>query len=593
LIRIHRVYSTALPVDQHRIEQIQQIFRQNFPAVAEYAATIPDKIAHPFEYGYLSVAFVSETAAGRVRGFSLFNHFPEINASLLDFIAVRKEIRGGGIGSALYEATRDYLVSVKSRGLYLESLTDDPKLVTDPAELQENRKRLAFYEGYGAMPVAETEYETPIDDSPAPLLLFDPLGRQSPLGRAEARAAVRLILNRKYSHLVDAGYIDKVVKSFVHDPVRFRPPRYARTSVTASNKKGPEVRIARPFALVSSDRHQIHHVRERGYVERPARVQAILNAVSALDLFETIPIRHFGEERIRRVHDSDLVSYLKNVCQTFNNNRPVYPYVFPIRRPDRKPRELAVRAGYYCIDTFTPLDRNAYVAARESVDVALTAAETLVEDGPRMAYGVCRPPGHHSETRTFGGFCYFNNSAIAAHYLSGYAHVALLDLDFHHGNGAQDIFYRRNDVLTVSIHGHPNYAYPYFSGFADEKGEGPGSGYNFNYPLPENTPPETYLETLARALRRVRGYNPGFLVVSLGFDTMKGDPTGAFLLTPDTLKQMGRAVAALNRPTLVLQEGGYSLRNLRRGAVAFFSGFAEPLVSRDPALLPDKKTRNS
>ncbi len=593
MIRIHRVYSTALPIDQHRIEQIQEIFRQSFPEVAESSATIPDKIAHPFAYGYLSVALVSEAATGRVSGFSLFNHFPDINAALLDFIAVQRGHRGGGIGGALYEATREYLISMKSRGLYFEALPDDPILVADAVELRENRKRLSFYEGYGVFPVIETDYETPIDESPAPFLLFDPLGRQSPLGRSEARSAVREILERKYGHLVDAAYIDKVVRSFRHDPVRFRQPRYIRNSDTVSAKQPPHGRLERPFVVVSSTRHQIHHVRERGYVERPARVNAILDAVSTLDLFETLPPRHFGEERIRKVHNSGLVSYLREVCRTFTDSRPVYPYVFPIRRPERKPRDLAVRAGYYCIDTFTPLDRNAYVAAREAVDVALTAAEILVRRGPRMAYGVCRPPGHHSEAKSFGGFCYFNNAAIASQYLSTFARVALLDIDFHHGNGSQDIFYQRSDVLTVSIHGHPNYAYPYFSGFADENGEGPGKGYNFNYPLPENTAADVYLDTLSRALKRIRDYDPGFLVVSLGFDTMKGDPTGAFLLTSDTLKQMGQAVSALNRPTLVLQEGGYSLRNLRRGALGFFSGFAKPLFSGDTGSRTEKKTRTS
>ena len=593
MIRIHRVYSTALPIDQHRIEQIQTIFLEHFGEVAEYAKTIPDKIANPFAYGYLSVALVSESGVGKVTGFSLFNHFPEINASLLDFLVVRRETRGGGIGGALYEATREYLIGIGSKGLYLEALPDDPEVVSDPNKVRENRKRLRFYAAYGALPVTGTEYETPIDDSPAPLLLFDRLERKTPLGKAEARAAVRLILNRKYSHLVDAGYIEKVVTSFRQDPVRFGSPAHGHEPVEPSRGKHPGPHIDRPFAIVSSSRQKIHHVRERGYVERPARVQAILEATSSLDLFEAASLRHFGEDRIRGVHDPGLVSYLKKVCQTFKDGRPVYPYVFPIRRPERKPRELAIRAGYYCIDTFTPLDRNAYVAAREAVDVALTAAETLVEKGPRMAYGVCRPPGHHSEIKTFGGFCYFNNAAIAANYLSRFARVALLDIDFHHGNGSQDIFYRRSDVLTISIHGHPNYAYPYFSGFGDEKGEGPGTGYNANYPLPENTGPQAYLETLARALKRIVSYGPGFVVVSLGFDTMKGDPTGAFLLTPDTLRKVGRSVGALGLPTLVLQEGGYSLRNLRRGSLAFFNGFADALFVPVSNRRKTDRTQNS
>ena len=151
--------------------------------------------------------------------------------------------------------------------------------------------------------------------------------------------------------------------------------------------------------------------------------------------------------------------------------KSIYPYVFPTRNPARPPNDETVLAGYYCIDTFTPLNQNAYLAARSAVDCALTAAEKVLE-GTDLAYALVRPPGHHAETRTFGGFCYFNNGAIAANLLSRYGRVAILDIDYHHGNGQQEIFYNRADVLTVSIHGHPSFAYPYFSGFRDETGIG-------------------------------------------------------------------------------------------------------------------------
>jgi len=190
-------------------------------------------------------------------------------------------------------------------------------------------------------------------------------------------------------------------------------------------------------------------------------------------------------------------------------------------------------------------------------------------------YAVCRPPGHHAERRVFGGFCYFNNAAIAAHRLSSRGKVALLDVDFHHGNGSQDIFWRRGDVLTLSIHGHPNHAYPYFSGFADERGEGDGKGRHRNYPLPEGVSDDRYLEVLGEALKEVRSFKPLWMVVSVGFDTMRGDPTGSFLLTPHALGRMGEAIGRLGLPTLAVQEGGYTLRNLRRGARAFFLGLSE------------------
>jgi len=254
----------------------------------------------------------------------------------------------------------------------------------------------------------------------------------------------------------------------------------------------------------------------------------------------------------------------------------VYPYVFPIRNAARPPKEMPVRAGYYCIDTFTPLNRNAYHAARRAVDCALTAAETLLS-GYRAAYALVRPPGHHAERKTFGGFCYFNSAAVAAHYLSAQGKVAVVDVDYHHGNGTQDIFYLRGDVFTASIHGHPSFAYPYFSGFADELGEGPGQGANFNLPLPEQVDGPAYAKALERVLSRVRRFAPDYLVVCLGLDPAKGDPTGTWSLGAADFAANGRALGGLDLPTLVVQEGGYFIRSLGVNARNFFSGLAQGL----------------
>ena len=236
------------------------------------------------------------------------------------------------------------------------------------------------------------------------------------------------------------------------------------------------------IALVINDRHGIHEVRERGYVEAPVRITTILKEIGGSDLFATVPPRNYPMSHIQAVHDADFVKYLKRVCESVPEGESVYPYVFPIRNAARPPKELAVRAGYYCIDTFTPLNRRAYAAAERAVDCALTAADAVLGGRP-IAYALVRPPGHHAERRTFGGFCYLNSTAIAAHYLSAFGKVAILDIDYHHGNGQQDIFYERADVLTISIHGHPRLAYPYFSGFEDERGRGPGEGFNLNFPL--------------------------------------------------------------------------------------------------------------
>lgn len=578
MIRIRPIHDVALSSEKRRVADVQAIFRDHFGAVADYADKIPQLVQNPFKYGYRTILLVSETASGRVTGFSLFLHFPEIASSLLDFMAVARGIRGGGVGGALYEATRDYLRMLKSRGLYMEVLPDSPEKVADPAVLADNRRRLRFYERYGARPIVDTDYETPIDDDPAaPFLLFDGLGREEPLGRGEARAAVRLILRRKYGHLVKQDYIERVVESFVDDPVHIRPPRYLKASPGAPPSAlhgGPD----RAFAMVYSDEHRIHHVQDRGYVERPARVDVLVESLNHTGLFDIVPPRHSGDQALKRVHEGHFVDYLKAVCSKLKSDRPIYPYVFPIRRPERRPRDLALRAGYYCIDTFTPLDPNAYKAARSAVDVAATAAQELLA-GRRVVYAVCRPPGHHAERRTFGGFCYFNNGAVAADMLSREGRVAILDIDYHHGNGQQDIFYRRGDVLTVSIHGHPNYAYPYFSGFSDEKGEGDGVGRNHNFPLPEGAGENEYAEAFKDALKIIRRFAPRTLVLCLGFDTMRGDPTGSFGLAPAFIKGIGVQLAGLHLPILVVQEGGYTLGNLRKGATALFTGIANGIAT--------------
>jgi acetoin utilization deacetylase AcuC-like enzyme len=285
-------------------------------------------------------------------------------------------------------------------------------------------------------------------------------------------------------------------------------------------------------------------------------------------------VRTHGEGPILAVHDPDFVGYLARVCAKLPPAEAIYPYVFPIRYPERKPVDEEVQAGYYCIDTFTPLMRNAYIAARAAVDAALTGAE-LLDEGQRLVYAVCRPPGHHAERRVYGGFCYFNNAAIAAHHLSGRGRVALLDIDFHHGNGTQDIFWHRSDVFTASIHGDPSYAYPYFAGFTDEIGDGEGTGFNLNVPLAENVEDDVYLAELDRVLWRVAEFEPRVLVLSLGLDIAKGDPTGAWRISPDGFERIGRAVGALGLPTLVVQEGGYDSRVLGRNARRFITGLQQ------------------
>ena len=335
------------------------------------------------------------------------------------------------------------------------------------------------------------------------------------------------------------------------------------------------------IAFVVNEGHALHDVHDRGYVESPARITAILRGVPHRGLFTKLEPRHFSDRIIKEVHDSRFVNYLKRTCGAVEPGRSIYPYVIPIRNANRPPRDLFLRAGYYAIDTFTPLNRNAYHAARGAVDCALTAARSLLQ-GYRLAYALVRPPGHHAERRAFGGFCYFNSTAIAAQYLSAQGRVAVLDVDYHHGNGTQEIFYERSDVLTISIHGHPRFAYPYFTGFADERGRGAGVGYNLNLPLPERVTGDEYRQALTRALRRLKRFDPHFLVVALGLDPAKDDPTGSWSLQAKDFAANGHMIGSVQVPTLVVQEGGYRLRTLGINARHFFLGLWHGFHERRP-----------
>lgn len=572
MFRIRRVYDNVTPLNREAISQVQEILRNQFPGLSRRdIAKLPQQLRNPLKYRFRAILFVAEDSKDKVRGFALLFHEPILNFGYLDFISAAERETGRGIGSALYERICEESLFLKTIGLFLECLPDDPKLSSNPEIRKQNAARLRFYERYGARPIANTAYETPLEaggDNP-PYLVYDDLGQERPLGRDEARAIVRAILERKYRGVCPLSYIEMVVESFQDDPIKLRKPRYI-------GKRQPiRVKIATPLdkriRLVINDRHAIHHVEERGYVESPVRIDSILEELETTSLFHKVSPRHFAEKRIKAVHRSQFVDYLKRTCTSLEPDKSIYPYVFPIRNVARPPKELSVRAGYYCIDTFTPINRNAYLAAKRAVDCALTAARELLE-GYRLAYALVRPPGHHAERRAFGGFCYFNSAAVVAEYLSAQGKVTILDIDYHHGNGQQNIFYDRSDVLTISIHGHPNFAYPYFSGFEDEKGSGAGKGYNVNLPLPEHVSNERYLKVLARALRRVARFQPRFLIIALGLDTAKEDPTGTWSLESEDFQIMGKMIGSLRLPTVVVQEGGYDTRVLGINARHFFEG---------------------
>lgn len=581
MFKIRRIHDDLLPVNREIIGQVQHILRSRFNQVPEEEIDqIGEKLRNPFKQRFRTILLVAENLRRRVSGFAMLLHEPEIRFCYLDWIALASGNTGGGIGGALYDRVRREAAAMGAKGLFFECLPDDPRSCPDEGILKQNRSRLRFYERYGARPIINTGYETPVkpEDACMPHLVHDGLDRPQPLRQAFARKVVRAILERKYADYCPPAYVDQVVASFREDPVQLRPFHYIKPEAVHSAVDHLAVETA---ALIVNDKHTIHHVHERGYVESPVRVDSILGVLDPSGMFAQSQPRAFGEKHITAVHDADLVNYLRRACAEMPEGKSLYPYIFPIRNKARPPREPSVLSGYYCIDTFTPINRNAFPAARRGVDCALTAAAEILA-GRRIAYALVRPPGHHAERRAFGGFCYFNNNAIAAQYLSAHGRVAILDIDYHHGNGQQDIFYRRSDILTISIHGHPRFAYPYFSGFEEEHGEGEGEGFNWNLPLPESVDGPHYRKTLQKALERIQAFKPHFLIVALGLDTAKGDPTGSWQLQGRDFEANGRMIGELNLPTLVIQEGGYRTRTLGSSALHFFRGLAA--ANAHPAL---------
>jgi acetoin utilization deacetylase AcuC-like enzyme len=320
--------------------------------------------------------------------------------------------------------------------------------------------------------------------------------------------------------------------------------------------------------------------------ERAERIRAALVADGGFPLVE--PTEH-GLDPVLAVHDKGLVRFLESawadlrrqaiprsflVADTYPN-----PAMFEGMSDDARARlraptsSVGGQAGWWGLDTANPLVQGTYGAARAAVDVALTAAD-LVLGGDRASYGLCRPPGHHAARSMYGGYCFFNNAAIAAESIARRTNepVAILDVDYHHGNGTQQIFWLRGDVLYVSLHADPERQYPFFLGHADEKGEGKGKGANLNLPLPAGTGDAEYLAALDRGIEAIAGHGGSIVVVSLGFDTYGQDPIGDFALTTAVYHEVGKRVAALGRRLVILQEGGYYRPALGENARAWLRG---------------------
>jgi acetoin utilization deacetylase AcuC-like enzyme len=288
----------------------------------------------------------------------------------------------------------------------------------------------------------------------------------------------------------------------------------------------------------------------------------------------------FDERSLLKVHAANYITYLKTAWKEWNalgRSHDVLPFAFPV--PGMRavePQQIDGKAGFYSFDTGAPISKDTWVAVRGSAACALTA-QAVISRGEKSAFALCRPPGHHAGIRTAGGYCYVNNAALAAQAFldSGASRVAILDIDYHHGNGTQEIFYNRADVLFVSIHADPAYEFPYFLGRADEVGIEDGAGFNLNFPLPKGTSFYEWGRALRTACGKVSEYNPDVLVVSLGVDTFERDPISHFKLRTDDYLSIGEIISRLRLPTLFVMEGGYALAEFGTNVVNTLQGFQD------------------
>lgn len=336
---------------------------------------------------------------------------------------------------------------------------------------------------------------------------------------------------------------------------------------------------------IYSEQHRLRDAKTELYggelvtpFERPSRADTVIKAITQSNLGEIVAPDTFTMDPVRAVHSDDFIAFLESAWQEWRDagfTGEAIACSWPARRmQSRVPDFIDGKLGYYALAAETSITEGTWAAALASKDVALTGAQAL-HDGERGIFSLCRPPGHHAASDMFGGYCFLNNAAIAAQYLrdQGAQRVAILDIDFHHGNGTQDIFYNRDDVLFCSLHGEPQQAYPYFLGYADETGSGQGLGYNLNYPMPRDTSFIQWQQSLTAALAKIDAFAPEYLILSLGVDTFENDPISFFKLTTADYLTTGAMIAELQIPTLFVMEGGYDIDEVGINVVEVLKGF--------------------
>lgn len=326
--------------------------------------------------------------------------------------------------------------------------------------------------------------------------------------------------------------------------------------------------------------HAPKHFMANGQVlpspEQPERIARLRHGAEAAGC-DFIAPKDAGLGPIAALHSPEYVTFLRNIYTRWQRiegaGEEVIPNIHPANRSDNYPKSAVGQAGYHQADTACPIGKGTWEAAYWSAQSAVTGAD-LLADGAPTGYALCRPPGHHAFGDLAGGFCFLNNAGIAAERLRARGlRPAILDVDVHHGNGTQGIFYDRDDVLTLSIHADPARFYPFFWGHADERGAGRGIGYNLNLPLARGTGDEAYLKVLDKALERITAFGADVVVVALGLDAYEGDPFKGLAITTPGFGRIGAAIAGLGLPTLFVQEGGYLCDALGENLTATLTGF--------------------
>ncbi len=293
--------------------------------------------------------------------------------------------------------------------------------------------------------------------------------------------------------------------------------------------------------------------------DTPKRVESIKRALRGDDNFEFVTAKRFPDRLITRIHPYH--DYIFNTAKSLkDDDEEFYPDLFPGEGAHlAKKIDAPLWGGIWCTDAVTPIKKKTYEVARASAETALTGAELIRDQKEDVVYALCRPSGHHAGPRVFGGYCYFNNAATAAEFLLPDGKVAIVDIDYHHGNGTQEFFDETKSVFTASIHGDPEVEYPYFWGYVEEKGKGQGIGTNLNEPLPKGTGMAEFSKAVERIADAIRSFDPSFLIIAAGFDTHVTDPIGGFKLKTEDYVTLGKQFKALGLPTLVCQEGGYNV----------------------------------